>query len=201
MNNEEIARGARDGSVTFEQFVRGTAPAWRGRAHAIARSFRLPTWMTAEDLYQELLFFAWKAVGKFDAARGCPAWSFVSFAAIKATIKVAHKARGAEQHRRKGPSRFEAPMSSLAKAGEEAGDVEIPVEDGQEEALDLRRAIARLPFQDVLRAYAGARDADAAADEIYDDCRERLRYRWQSREHARADVRGIVRSIAMEVSP
>jgi hypothetical protein len=209
--SEESARDAREGRITFEQFVRETRTKWRARAQAFARAFRLPTWLTVDDIEQELLLEAWHSLPGYEDGRGAVGvWSFVSFCAIKKTTKIVQGARGVEKHRRKGPARFEAPISSLAKAGDEdAPEIEVAVEPDQERVLEeranLRRVFEMLDEHgcaDMFHAFAEARDANDAADTIYDDVRSRLRHRFSSREQARTVVRGVVRAMAnSEVQP
>lgn len=209
--SEESARDAREGRITFEQFVAETRGKWRARAQAFVRAFRIPAWLSVDDIEQELLTEAWSALPGYEDGRGgVGVWSFVSFCAIKKTTKIVQAARGVEKHRRKGPARFEAPISSLAKAGDEdAPEIEVAVEATQERALEERENLRRV-FEmldehgcaDMLAAFATSRDADDAADTIYDDVKARLRHRFSSREQARTVVRGVVRAVAnSEVQP
>lgn len=188
------------GRMEFGEFAKHTAPRWGFWARKLSKAWgRLPCWLAQEDLEQELLIEAWRHSKTYDPKKA-EAGSYAQFSAAKAVSKKIHKARGVEQHRRSGPSRFELTFSSL-------GDGEsFPVFDAQDSSPQdggLERAQCYAVLMDlcatspkqraVVRALERTQGSlHGAALYLYADLDARLACRLVNEEHAVSVINRVV---------
>lgn len=85
----------RAGRIDFTEFVGETRMRWRCLAQNIMRHWRTPSWMSLEDIEQELYVAAWRFVWKFQEGRGPSLARYVVYNAFDKAKKKVHKARGA----------------------------------------------------------------------------------------------------------
>lgn len=145
----------RDGRKSFDSFARETDPRWRGIARSIMRRWRLPTWHGIEDVVQDLLLGAHRAIRKYDGTKGVSLEGFVVWNAYDKAKKAAHKARGAVRSGNRAdsnPSRFERNASSFGFSSDEGDGLSeaeswldsLLAVDGDQEDRTNRREVATL---------------------------------------------------------
>lgn len=204
----EAARACVAGTMTFREFVRETDRRWEWWAKRLSRS-GIPAWVDVEDIRQDLLIEAWRAVERYDVTKvnnGTPA-QFVEFAAKNAAKKQVHRARGDDRHTWAwGAPRFDIPMSALVREGEDGDEdvFDIPVDPDQERAVQRRDTVMALARQQAnmrdffgVQALAHARgDVDVAADLLWNDLDVRLFCRLPSDSTARTVVGRLAARLA-----
>jgi hypothetical protein len=194
--------------ITFDQFARATASDWTHLAGKLYMAWRsnIPAGVELNDIRQEMLFHAWKAVSRWDPTLSdmtlkgyvvCIAWQ-------KAT-RFIHKQRCSLRRGDKAPSRHALTFTSLLKGGDDAGvdwvDNLLQVEDDPTGALDAavryERAVERACGIDLyalvaLRMAGG--NIPEAGQLLFEDPRLRLRARWGSPRNAVDQVEQSVRA-------
>lgn len=197
-----VAHAARKGDIDFGEFAKQTAPWWGGRATKMARWYALPGWFERDDIRQELLLLAWLALEKYDAKRGTHLGGYLDWSACKGTLKRLHKVRGVNQHRRRGPSRFEVAMSRLPEKTVEK--IEPTYDPWQErsdpETVETRDILSGICEDHVERfvveAVVGADELAEAGRRLYADPRARLCCALRGEAHARNVVSSVVEKIS-----
>lgn len=191
----DSARAAHEERIGFDEFVRRTSGRWRWWACRFERRYKLPNWFGREDVEQELLLAAWRAMRRFEEGRGPAPGRFMEWNAAKYTAKVVQKVRGVEQHTRKGPPRIaEVPLPG------EDGDTPPPsVPPPQLEELERQERFAQLHAQCeegveqwVVEALWEGRSPEIAVRMVYDDVEMRLLLRLGSESDARKLVRHVL---------
>lgn len=188
-----------EGAVSFADFTKKTRNRWRWLAARLERSFRLPNWMCREDLEQEMLLVAWKFWQGYEADRGNMTKArFVEWKATKRTKKLIQKARGVEQHRRKGKPRIsEVPIIDPGEDDMNASPYHPAVEATQH--LDFERAQKFAILADVcethneravLSALESDRSYEGAAAFLY--MNEGRRFRLSDEKDAAEMIRDVV---------
>lgn len=110
-------RAAHAGTINFNRFAATSMPKWRAIAREFYQSWVLPAWVGVEDVLQELLLAAWKAIREYDASRdvngaGASIDRFVEWRARKALSRAMAKASGLTLHRpAKAPAWFRVEQS------------------------------------------------------------------------------------------
>ena len=199
------ASGVKSGAISFDLFALQTKEQWRVFAADIMRKWPQPAWVELEDVEQDLLVGAWKAIQSHQAGRS-DLGGYVVWNAFDKAKKRAHKARNAYRHRGadSSPSRIERPTGLLSTESDSPTEQAIvravekatSIEATQEETLlfeeiyealvkvcNARQALAI----EALVAFDG--DEVAAAAFLYEDECARFRYRLQTEEQARTFVR------------
>ena len=82
------------GESTFDEFVAGTMPYWQKAAADLMTRWDHPPAVEEDDLVQEMLLGAWKALQTVDPFLGDPR-RYVVFGAVKAARRWFHRQRGA----------------------------------------------------------------------------------------------------------
>lgn len=158
------------GEGDFARFARETTDTWTAVAIQLCRRWSMPDGCGPDDVAQELLLGAWRALPKADARRGDVA-AHVLYSAISAAKCWIHHQRGASLHRPEHQrSRFLPSVSAATRvAAEDAWLPEpvdpapLPAEQLEEAEAPLRAveaALARLPLSGdrlVALAYLEAR--------------------------------------------
>ncbi len=214
---DAAALAMRAGQIDDNEFVRRTAPTWRleaGRLYARWRR-RLPAWVEASDVEQEMVLQALVHVRKWDPAVGSRIGPHVIWCSIKRAQRKINHWRGASLHgdASKNASHFEVAASqAFSRRPDEEEEVEIgtrvPVRD--EDPVERREAEER--FEDVLQSCETVREAivllalracggsmKRAAEQIYANVHARARCGLTDRQHARRVVGGAVHSICEAV--
>lgn len=199
-----------DGRCTFDEFARATRGRWQALARYIMRRWRLPPWVSPEDIVQELLLGAWRSIWKYEANRGGSLARYVLWNAVDYAKKRAHKIRGANLHGNAdaSPSRFEVTLakrdgddnewwSNLLRAEPEQEENLVRKEEWEHErGAELDRALAacKSPVEAyIVTALAASDSVQTAADQLYSDWGMRLDCRLSCEEDA---VRVVAQSAA-----
>lgn len=135
--------------ITFSTFERETVADFARMARIAARRRKLPSWLGLDDLKNQMVELAWHyafvrksmdgTIG-FNPARYDSAGAYIRWK-IRAKIgKVISRARGENQHDRKGPGTPEY----LSKTGDVPELGSSPSEQGAEVMLDRSRRLRRL---------------------------------------------------------
>lgn len=186
-------------------------PRWSRFAGFILRRWRLPPWVTHEDVRQDLVIAAWLHVRKFDPARGVSADRYVEWNAITSAKKRGHKARGSYRHRNAdaAPSRHELAFTGLAREGDEDGAVEERLAErastppAQHDLAERRDLLRRLEVAcesprerwSVRALVEVGGDVGAAALALYDNAQARYELRLASEARAEKVVASVVRAV------
>lgn len=141
----------RNGGASFNAFVLATRPTWHRYAQYLARRWRGPVGVGLEDLEQEMLLAAWRAIATWDPTRQKPIHEYVVYMAIDKAKKWLHKQRNAKRRSDHEPGRF--PVSYAALGLETAADEEwiAPPDDTTADDLMVRREAQRRGFERVER--------------------------------------------------
>lgn len=182
--NDALLR-VRLGQMSFDAFARASLENWRGRARGLLRAWKVPAWLTLDDVVQDLLIAAWRLVAGWNPLLGTTIEEFVVWNAVDIAKKRIHKARlGKRPHRgeEKMRSCFERPASSMGREGEEESAGEhifdrLAAPSDQHETLVLRRACgdakaSSTTMQELIAVQAiEVMDGDviAAASLLYED--------------------------------
>jgi hypothetical protein len=118
-----------EGEITFQRFERETRRDWDKLAGKMWGRWQLPAGVSEDDVRQEMLLGAWKAVAKYDPARGVGLANYVVWEACNRAAKWLHGQRKAKRRDGKSPSRHALTMGALR--------VDVDGELGASEAFDL----------------------------------------------------------------
>ncbi len=208
----------RRGEITADAMIRETHARWRYIATCVfsesRRKWRLPSWVTVDDVLQAILMFADDYVFIFEEGRGVTLDRYVSWNAVKRAQKEIHRwrcvSRSGSPDRR--PSRFESSMTSLQKEDETEEQVErrlpLPtVEPEQEDQLAARQffdalideatSIEEVVALVALRASGGS--LVHATDLLYGDPFARLQCRASTADEVGRFLRGVLMRIGAHV--
>lgn len=204
----DAARACAAGTITFRQFMGETDRRWQWWAKRLARA-GIPAWLDTEDIRQELLVEAWRALRRYDSekAKGQSPAQFTEFAAKYHAKKQVHRARGDDRHTWEwGPAKFEIPMSAFSREGdEEENEVfDIPIDADQDRAIERKQSMMILAReQGNLRDFFGVQalaeaqgDIEEAARMLWEDLDMRLLCRLPSDHAARLIVGRLASGIA-----
>lgn len=209
MNFVDAARACASGEISFKQFVDETDRRWQWWAKRFARS-GIPAWLDIEDIRQDLLIEAWRALGRYDVAKakGQTPAQWTEFAAKSHAKKAVHRARGDNRHTWEwGPARFDIPASAFVREGEDGELIDIfdvPVDPDQDRAVERKQMVLKLAReQSSLRDFFGVQalaeaegDVDVAAELLWGDLDARLLCRLPSDHAARLVVGRLAARIA-----
>lgn len=187
MDYEKAAHDVCLGKMSFEEFAQHTGGRWNFWAGKLLNQWgRLPAWIGQEDLHQELLTEAWKATTRFDAKRSNEPAAYVQFIATKAVSKIVHRARGVEQHRRHGASRYEIACGDFDKFSVTDPSLEPDEEIDRANKYEILRALCSTEEQRIvlLALELSGGSLEAAAAYLYSDCESRFACRLVSETHA-----------------
>jgi DNA-directed RNA polymerase specialized sigma24 family protein len=90
----ELILKCHQGEASFDVFYAATIKYWRCAAADLLRRWDHPQAVEEEDLIQEMLLAAWRAIESFDPERGDPK-RHVVFSAAKTARRWLHRQRGA----------------------------------------------------------------------------------------------------------
>lgn len=204
------------GGSTFEAFARRTSARWRALTKFVMRRWRQPAWVSVEDVEQDLLMGAWRALARWDPVRAGGAGklgAFVVWNAVDYAKKRAHKARGCARHRGAdgNPGRFDVPYSQWSpEHAESLADILSEHPPTQADLLEARQEaregaeIAREECRDALellvvdRLYARD-DVEEVVAAAYGDPRMRVSRQWSDREQAAHAVRAAAGALALRL--
>lgn len=203
----------REGLMTFATLA--SMPIWDRLSALVCRSWRLPPWVSQDDVRQDLLLRAHRAIADYDPARGVVLKKYVVWNAINYAKKRAHKARGSYRHRGadSAPSRHELAISGFARPGDEEGgadmfldSIAIPArQDLVVEVRELLDALARACRTEsehmTVRALVDADGSiEEAAASLYEDDNSRYACRLSSEYRSERFVRRTLDEVATRVS-
>lgn len=209
MHFAEAARACVAGEIEFARFVEETDRRWQWWAKRLSRA-GIPVWLDVEDIRQELLVEAWRAMKRFDGkkAKNVSESQWTERAAKEHAKKQVHRARGDDRHTWAwGPPRFDIPVSALLKDGadEDAASIfDVPVEPEQDRARERAEAVMQLARQQesmrdffAVQALAAAEgDVEYAAKLFWEDLDARLLCRLPSDHTARMIVGRVAARLA-----
>jgi hypothetical protein len=136
MRLEDLLLQVRAGDMTFAEMVRASKKTWENHAQYIARRWRGPNWHGLEDLEQELLLGAWRAIWDYDpTVPNAPTIDrYVIWNAVDRAKKRQHKARAVRLHGNPDgeKSRFDMPAGSFS-----SGDITESMESPATQELHL----------------------------------------------------------------
>lgn len=209
MTFDQAVLSLRDGRTTFDEFTRATKGRWQSLALYIMRRWQLPPAVEPQDVIQELLLGAWRAVWKYDASRGASPSRYVVWNAVDYAKKKAHKMRGANMHSPdNSPGRPELVFARFRAA---ADDPEyfanmMGTEPEQNERLEEADRVARAKDacadaleRRVIDALARAGSVQAAVSEVYRDTTTRRAYAIRSEQQALELVAGAATRVALRL--
>lgn len=185
--------GVRTGAVPFTQFARATRQRWQMMARWLYRRWPLPGSVEREDIEQELMFWAWHFVGKWDPNRGVAIDRYVVWNAMDKAKKWLHVQRGAIHRRDNDKSCFFNSISDMAPGWETK--LELVADAAQSEEFDRMQgseqllAVCTMRDEFLLRVFMREKDPDEAADVVYRDPKLRLAFRFNCIGDARSRVR------------
>lgn len=184
---------------------------WERLAAFICRRWKLPPWVTRDDVRQDLLIEAWQKIQKFDPAYGVAAERYVQWNAVTYAKKRGHKARSSYRHRNAdlAPSRFELAFTGLAREGDEDGAVEerlaerVSVPPDQHDLVERREALRAFEaacknpreLVSVRALVVAGGDIEEAARILFDDIDARYELRLGSEHRAERMVASVVRAV------
>jgi hypothetical protein len=186
-----ILSAVRDGTLSFNELSKQAD--WARMARYVMRRWQPPSGVTEDDVVQELLLGAWKALQKFDPERGTPIQDYVSYNAISSTKKWIHRQRSAGKDADRGHSHNAIPFSALGR--EDRGDVEdrlggLQVPPQQEILAEAHERLGWCGDPEVVAALVRAGgDVLSAVDDLCEErgCSERV---------AEIEVREVVSRIS-----
>jgi hypothetical protein len=214
---EGAAAALRAGQIGDGEFVRRTAPTWRREARALYRRWerRMPAWVEAADVEQEMALQALKYVRKWDAAAGPKVGAYVCWNAVKRAQRAMSGWRGASLHGNasKNAGHFEVASSKAfynMSLGGESPELEIgcrlPVRDPDpveareafEAVLDGCQTVREALVLLALRACEGS--LEQAAHALYGDLHARVECGLSDERHARRVVGGALSNLVARAS-
>lgn len=159
------------GRIDFGGFERATRHSWSRLARMILARWRAPTYVTEQDLIQEMMIAAYSFTMKWEPRHGIAVRRYVTWNAIDKARKWLHKQRRAGHDGGRGHSAFDLPFSSLQADDETRVDlldlIAEPVRSEQESAAAYRQAIRQYAgAQPVLQTLEKTGSVDAAAERI-----------------------------------
>lgn len=178
----QAVRALHDGRCTFGEFCFSTSKRWRRYAMYIAKRWRLPDWVELEELEQELLLGAWRAVFDFNPHYGTSLERYVVWNAIDKAKKRAHAMRGAAMGGSpdRAVSRFELTFARWGEHAEELAEERLSVAPPQFDEVVHNERVEQVLMHCmtererlVVRMLGRTRSIEAAAARLYED--EQLR--------------------------
>lgn len=105
--------------ITFDEFARRTSRDWDRLALHVWRKWRskVPRGVALEDVRQEMLVWAWRAVGKYDPGKGPTLQTYVVWMACSKAKRFLHEQRNALRRDDNAESRYAAAFSELGRSG------------------------------------------------------------------------------------
>ena len=170
----------------------------------LAARWTRPTWFTVDDVRQELVFGAWRALARFDESRSSNPWHYLTWNAIALARNAIRRARLGGKRTHSDESR---PMREhLCDLPEE---IEMLAEsrksicgftteariDGSRSLLRRSRDASTMRERMVCHCLASAASIEGAVEELDSDPGMRLALRIDSTEHTRAIVHAVVRGL------
>jgi DNA-directed RNA polymerase specialized sigma24 family protein len=197
------------GRVSFNEFARGARPQFTALATYLARRWSPPSWLTIDDLEQELLLGVWRSVWDWDPTRGVPIKRFVIFNAVAHAKRELHRARGACLHGSpdKALSRMETPMDlddpevSRIMCIEPEQEARLVLAEERQEALGHALMVCRSDAERrILEAIVNAGTLEGGAATLYGDPTIRRRARWCHEGQAEHHVRRTAAAVAARLA-
>jgi Sigma-70 region 2 len=209
---ESAALAMRAGEIDDGEFVRQTAYTWRRES---ARLFgrwrrRLPAWVEAADVEQEMCLQALYYVRQWDPAVGSRIGPHVVWCAVKRAQRRINKWRGASLHgdASRNPSHFELAATRAFRARGDEEEVEIGTRVPTPGVDPVERIEASERFDSVLQSCETVREAlvllalracegsmERAARALYEDVHARAKCGLTDERHARRVVGSAISSI------
>lgn len=201
------------GEIDFTVFVQLTRPHWRRLSADLHRRWDVPSFVSPEDVEQDMLFAAWQFLERWDPTKA-DLKSYIVFNASDKAKKRIHKVRGAvlSGQSDRNPSRYEVPETSLAREGEDDSvaahrwAVENAAPPEQEEIVERRCAAERAKRVCVtvreflaIEALKEVESVNAAASLLWEDREARRACKLTSLEAAHAVVHKTVRDVASRI--
>jgi len=153
---EDAACAYAAGKIGFEQFAAQTQKTRSQWVGSMRRKLNpIPTWHAQEDSEQDFLLAIWQ---QRDVPEGYAPGTYFRLG-LRRTDKKVQKARGVEQHRRRGKPQYERVFSSFSTDGAEDQEhpaFSVPVEETQE------REAARTEYYEILHQLCETRMQRAA---------------------------------------
>ena len=176
------------GRSSFDEFARATRGDWRRLAGYLRRRWQVPAAVEVEDVEQELLIAAWRAVDAWNPARGVTLRSYVVWTAATDAKKFLHRQRAALRRDDGAASRHDLAMSFVG------GATDRSIVDAEQEfvvsglELFFEFAAGARPFELVcLEALAVARgDVALATGVLYGNTAARVAFRLGNEAETRA---------------
>ena len=201
---EYLARELVRGSLGFDAFVRRTEAHWMRLATWLAARWVRPTWMTEDDVRQELVFGAWRAFERFDASRSSNPWRYLTWNAIALTRHAIRRARLGGKRTHSDESRpmreclcdLPEEIEALAESRKSICGISTEARiDGSRSLLRRSRDAGTMRERMVCHCLASAASIEGAVEELDSDPGVRLALRIDSAEHAERIVRSVVRGL------
>lgn len=162
----------RAGRIDFGKFERETRHIWVRLARGILGRWRAPTYVTEQDLVQEMLIAAYSFTNKWDPKHSVPVRRYVVWNAIDKARKWLHKQRRAGHDGGRGRSGFDLPFASLVFGdNEERADVldrlAAPIPSDQESEAAYRQMLRQFDgVEPVIRILERTGSPEAAVEHV-----------------------------------
>ena len=184
---------------------------WTRIARTILRRWKLPSWVSEDDVLQDVMLAAWLHAPRFEQGRGVSPESYVKWNAFHFAKKKAHKARGSYRHRGEdsAPSRHDIPLSSFVSGDDMDEDGEyllnrVATQPNQEHRLMHEDGAAHFAAQCAGRrepiVARAVRLSDGSVEDtarvLYEDAEMRCRLRLPCEAAAERFVKRVVRDVA-----
>ena len=171
-------------------------------ARVLHKRYTLPPGVSREDVEQEMLLAAWRAVESWEEGRASLV-GYVVWSAHSCASKYLHKQRGADQHTRKGPGRYALNASLIQREdGTSVLDEATRGAPDSERQLDVESALEKVARFSEDQSEAQRKALIYYVEEQADEERAARRllqhgelFRVRSPEHARRIVKGEVRRL------
>lgn len=185
------------GDIDFDTFVAMTDKTRRAWVRKLrARLSPIPAWLTEDDTAQDYLVVLYERSLKYQSEKSSPA-NYMHFG-LKNVTRTIQSARGVEQHRRKGPPKFEI-VYGLSPRGDwgDSLDASVPGPESEIIRRDYYRILkglcktkAQLAVVCALEKTGGS--LQDAANELYVDPKTREIWSLNSEKEARLVVHNTV---------
>ncbi len=196
----------RAGTIDFGQFEQATRHIWSRLARMILSRWRAPTYVTEQDLVQEMMIAAFSFTLKWDEAHGIPVRRYVTWNAIDKARKWLHKQRRAGHDGGRGHSAFDLPFSTLHSESETASAdmldrLAAPVQSNQEGTAAYRQVLRQYAdVEPIILALERTGSIDAAAEQVMLARQTREWFGVSRLADAREKVCCMIESIAEQVT-
>jgi DNA-directed RNA polymerase specialized sigma24 family protein len=207
---EGEVRRLRDGESTYEEFVHATQDRWQALARWLMRKWKVPVWVEAEDIVQELLLGAWHGLWEYEDTRGHRTLvGHVEYVAVDKAKKKMHKLRGALLHGNADAAtgNIDMPFCMWGEDADHKVETRMSIAPPQEttmlhreeNAAKMMRLCQSVEEMLIIQAFAITENLQASVTLVYRDEEARALLRLESEEHAAEVLGRAAHSVARRI--